>query len=176
MKKSLERTTSIVSPTYIRHHGIFNYEELLKKASAWFSNYKYYWTEKEQTEKEKLEGQETVIEWKSYRKIDDYFMFYINVVFFTLRYEPIVIEEKGKKIKTGKGELQITIKSDLVKDYNEQFKGKFLGEYFRVMYEKFFIKRRRENYEGKLLKETYDFHDTIKKALKYMTKENRKFY
>ncbi|SRR3989344_750809 len=176
MKKEKGTENVVVEAAHTKMTGVFDLDEVLQAGTDKCWEMKYFWTEKEHTEKQTSGGEELVIEWRCWKRVDDYYRFYINVIFNIFRYKEIVIEKEGKKIKTGRGEIKITVKSRLEKDYNHMFDRSQIGKFLRVLYELIILKDRTSKMEGRLLQETYDLNDTMKEKLGQMIRENRKYY
>ncbi len=160
------RDLEVVPRIYIKKKGIFSLGDVLNIGTNWFGLHKYYFTEKEHTEKNKPEGHEIWVEWNAYRKIDGYFKFHINILFLIYRYNPVEMDEEGLIIKKGHGQLEITIRGVLMKDYRGRFEkfGNF-GEFLRIMYERYLIKKRYDEIRGKLQDEVLKLHNELKRGL-----------
>ena len=154
----------VVKKEYIKHRGVFSLEELLQIGSSWFFGYRYYWTEKEHTEKIKPEGTEFMVEWRAFRKIDEYFRFNITVVFVVYRYKGIEMDIDTGRPKKGTGDIEITINGKLETDYNNNFKTK-LGKVIQNIYERYIIKERVSTFKKRLNDEIKDLKKNLKKQL-----------
>ena len=162
--KELGRENRVVT-SYIKQKAEFSINDLINRATSWYYKYRYYFTEKEHTEKVKPEGLEMEIQWDGKRKIDEYFMFNIRVHLFVWRYKPVKLDEEGKIIKQGQGEIEIIVYGDLIKDWRNTYPKKGFGDFLRVANERFFLKDRIEKLEGKLRTECQDLMNLIKKNL-----------
>ncbi|MFH0936420.1 MAG: hypothetical protein V1815_01935 [Candidatus Woesearchaeota archaeon] len=150
----------------IHYNGILNFDKIHSDLRKWFSSHKYFFKEKNMTTKETGYGKEEVeFEWEAFRKVDDYVKFYIEVHFKVHRLVNVLVEENGKKIKKQRGEFFIRFKAYFKKNYNATFSKQPISEFARQLYEKYLIKRRLLNYEGKLWVETNDLIDHAKDIL-----------
>jgi len=176
MQKEKGEKNVVVESAHTRLAGIFDLDEVLQVGSGKCWEMGYFWTEKEHTEKQESSGEELTIEWRCWKKVDSYYRFYINVVFNILRYKKVMIEKDGEKVEAGRGEIEITVKSEIEKDYNHMFDKSPVGKFLRVLYEIIVLKDRTSKMEGNLLEETHLLNDVMKNALGQMIRENRKYY
>ena len=65
----------------IRYKGIIDIDNLYKSVKGWFRDYSYDYYEKENTEKNKPEGNALKIRMMAEREVDDYVKFKIEVDF-----------------------------------------------------------------------------------------------
>ena len=63
----------------------------------------------------------------------------------------VEVEIDGSKEKMNKGQLEIKFKSVLLKDYRESWTSNPFIKFLRTFYDKYLIKERLEQYEGKLI-------------------------
>ncbi|MAG20262.1 hypothetical protein CL618_02415 [archaeon] len=176
MKKEKEDKNVVVQSAHTRLAGIFDLDEVLQAGSGKCWEMGYFWSETEHTEKQKSSGEELTIEWNCWKKVDNYYRFYINVIFNILRYNKVIVEKDGEKKEMGRGEIEITVKSVLEKDYNHMFDKSPIGKFIRVLYELMVLKDRTSRMEGNLLKETYELNEVLKESIGQMIRENRKYY
>lgn len=100
----------------IRYKGIIDIDDLYKSVKSWFGKYNYDYYEKENTEKNKPEGNVVKIRMKAEREIDDYVLFEIKVDFVE-----IINIRKAKK-GGYHGEARIVIQSIMHLDYHNNWK------------------------------------------------------
>jgi hypothetical protein len=163
-EKSLKLT--VVPWVTIHYKGILDFNRLHSDLRKWFSAHKYYFVEKNMTEKGTGYGKEEVeFEWDAKRKVDDYVRFIIEVHFKIHRLVDVLIEENGKKVKRQRGDFFIRFKGSFEKNYNKTFSSHPLSNFTRELYEKYLIKGRLLNYEGKIWAETNDLIDHTKNIL-----------
>jgi len=150
----------------IRQTGaIFDINQLYKAWRKWFDDHKYFLNEKKQSAKQLPDGQEITIEWVAYRKIDDYVKFHILTHVWLMRINDVMVEVNGQKRKMQKADIQIRFKGFLEKDY----RGKWKNEKLRQFYDRFIIKKRLINMEGKIWYETNDLINLTKEHVRMMT-------
>ena len=161
----------VVGPGWatIHYSGILDFDKLHSDLRKWFSVHKYYFVEKNMTEKVSGYGKEEVeFEWNTFRKVDDYVKFFIEVHFKIHRLVEVLVEENGKKVRKQRGDFFIRFKAYFKKNYNKTFSKQPYSEFSRQLYEKYLIKRRLINYEGKLWVEANDLIDHAKDILHIM--------
>jgi len=142
----------------IKYGGIFNFAD--------FYNFCYDWLTQEtgldvaETKyAEKLSGDSKNIdvEWKGFKKLTDYFKFEVAVKFKIVALTPVEIVKDGKKIKTNKGGVEVSIKGILVRDYAGKFETTAFKKFLRSIYEKWVITSRIEQFEGKIIGDCDEF-------------------
>jgi hypothetical protein len=138
--------------TKVKHTGIFNFKELYRILFEWLIDKGYDVNEK--TYKEVVGGsgaKEIEIEWDAERKVTDYFKFNLKVEWHIIGMTSVEVEIDGSKEKMNKGQLEIKFKSVLLKDYRESWTSNPFIKFLRTFYDKYLIKERLEQYEGKLI-------------------------
>ena len=138
----------------IRKKGVLDPRRFHKEVITWFFDNKYIFNETNITSKDTAAGKEQKIEWKSFRKVDDYFKFNIEVEIRLWRW------------RAEKAETNIRFKGWLEKDYMEKFPrrfGKKTGEFLRKIYEMYIINDKIDKMKGKVWVETNDLIDECKK-------------
>lgn len=150
----------------IRKEGsIFDLEGMYKAWKEWFSDHNYFLNEKAQSGKDlPSHEREEKIEWVAERKITSYVKFHIILFLWVRRMSNVIAEVDGKKQKVQKGDLFIGFKGFMEKDYKKKWKNEFL----RQMYDRFVIKNKLIDHEGKIWAETNDFIDLTKKFVGMM--------
>ena len=75
------------------------------------------------------------------------------------------VEQDGKKVSTNKGEVKITIKANLVRDYEDRWEDRPFYKFLRGVYEKYVIRATREEYENDLENKAKEYIQEIKAFL-----------
>ncbi len=156
-----EKTEYVVGlPSYygaeIRKKGTLDPKRFHKEIIPWFFDNKYFFNEANLSSKDTAAGKEQKIEWRAFRKVDDYFKFNIEVEIILLRWR----EEKA--------ELNVRFKGWLEKDYMDKFRrrfGKKFGEFLRRVYEMYVINDKIDKMKGKVWVETNSLIDECKKVI-----------
>ncbi len=149
----------------IKQKGNWNYTDLYNFCFNWLKDEGYKLKEKEYIEKISSFGKEILLKWEASKKITDYFKHTISVEWHILGMKDTEIEQDGKKISTNKGEVKITIKADLVRDYEERWEDRPFYKFLRGIYEKYIIRATREEYEDDLEDKAKEYIKEIKAFL-----------
>jgi len=108
---------------------------------------------------EKLVGdsKDIDIEWTGVKKVTDYFKFEVGVVFQIRGLAEVEMQKDDKKIKTNKGKVKVKVKGNLIRDYDGKFEKNAFQKFLRSIYEKWIIKSRIDQFEGKLFEDCDGF-------------------
>ncbi len=153
---------------FTKYSGALDMVDLLNVIKTWFGKRYYDVAEKEHSEAVKSAGKEITLEFEADRKITEYVRFKINVKIYILRLIDILVEAPEGKVKKQQGEVEISIKSWMVKNYKGTFKKKEkskIQEFFRQIYERFIGKKHLDDLKDKLVAETLMLIDEIKTSL-----------
>ena len=99
----------------IRFSGVMDIDDLYKSIKSWYNNYKYDYTEKENTQKNKPQGDSLTIKMYGDREVDDYVKFHLEVDMD----EILRVKKVGKKYS---GEARIIIRGKMIFDYRDDWK------------------------------------------------------
>lgn len=151
-----------VTPGYgliISRKGPINMDEFYRSVIPWFGRYKYDFTEKEHTEKDRPHGNELLMKWVSDRKIDDYMQYIIEIDFM------ITGLRKIGDIYTAS--TKINLRAYINLDYNSEFQKTPFKRFLFFVYNNVLIKRRIITHKMKLYRELMDLHDLMKNLLEH---------
>ena len=150
----------------IKYDGIFDFKEFYKFCYQWASEEMGY-SISEDKYAEKISGDSKAIkvEWSGARKVTDYFKFSVSIKFEVLNLTSIEATQEGRKIKTNKGSVELKIKGTLIRDYDGKFEKTATQKFMRSIYEKWVIRPRIDEYEGKLVGECDEFLSQAKAFL-----------
>jgi hypothetical protein len=124
--------------------------------------------------KEKLSGnsKDIEIDWVGEDKITDYFKFEIKVSFVIKHLTDVEVQQPNNtKIKTNKGDIEINVKGNLIRDYDGKFEKNSTQKFLRGVYEKYVIASRIKQFEAKLAEECGEF---LEQAKAYLDLEGKK--
>jgi len=155
----------------VKHVGFWNFKDLYNFCYEWLKDEAYIVAEEEYTEKITDRGKEIVIKWSAWRKISDYFKFVIRMEWHILGMQDVEVERGGKKEKINKGEVKITFKPTLERDYESRWEVNPWYKFFRGIYDKFIIKTTIDDYEDRLIDKTVEFIEQVKAFLVLETKK-----
>ena len=74
-------------------------------------------------------------------------------------------EENGKKIKTNKGDLTISVSASLERDYEGKWEESPLYKFFRGIYDRYIIRTTMDEYEDKLAEKADGYTEEVKAFL-----------
>ncbi len=164
----MQEKITIVPGIKVKWRGIFDMAELYKHMKLWL-DYQGYGNEEKTFQEEKFvqrikgDSQQLEIRWNAHKDVSDYFAFVIKTGFFVLGLKDVELEKDGKKIKTQSGEVEIRISSHVLTDRQKKWGDK--KSIFQIIYEKFIISSRLDDYKTNLYSKTYAFQDEIKNFL-----------
>ena len=134
----------------LKHKGIWNFSELYTFCFNYLKDNNYIVSEDEYTEKASDFGKEIQIKWKAKKKVTDYFHYVIEVKWHILGLNSVEAEKDGKKIKSNKGDLKMTVSATLIRDPEGKWEGTSFWQMMRGVYDKFIIKATADDYEDAL--------------------------
>lgn len=122
---------------------------------------------------EKLNGdlKDIDIEWKGFKKIDDYFKHEIKVEFQIRQLKNVEIVQDTKKIKTNQGVIEVKLKGEIVRDYRSHYATNPTRKWMRSIYEKWVIQAKIEKVEEKLIMDCDEF---LRQAKAYLDLEGKR--
>jgi len=157
----------------IKSEGLFSFKDFYKFCHQWLTD-ETGLDIAETKYKEKLSGNEKKIEieWIGEKEITDYFKFQIKVTFMILRLTDVEVQQpNGAKIKTNKGEVEISTKGNLLRDYEGKFEKNSTQKFLRGVYEKYVIPSRVKQFEDELASKCDEF---LEQAKAYLDLEGKK--
>jgi hypothetical protein len=156
----------------IKYGGVVNFSEFYKFCYDWLKDQTGL-TLAEEKYSEKLSGdsKNIDIEWTGTREMTDYFKFEAKVVFMIIGLTSIEITQDGKKVKTNKGSVEVSIKGTLLKDYKGKFEKTAFQKFLRGIYEKMVIPSRVDEYQTKVVTDCDEF---LSQAKAYLDLEGKR--
>jgi len=150
----------------VKHLGVFDFKELYRILMEWVIEKGYDLNEKSYKEVVGPGGaREIEIEWDAIRKVSDYFRNQLKVKWHLIGITKVDVEIDGVKQKLDKGQFEIEVVAVLQKDYEERWSNKPILKFLRTFYDKYLIKERVEQFEGKLVGELDEFVGQCKSFL-----------
>jgi hypothetical protein len=144
----------ILFKSKVKHSGLFDFKETYRILYEWLIEQNYDVNEK--VYKEVIQtgnAKEIEIQWEATRKVSDYFKFMLEVNWHIIGMTSVEVEIDGVKQKMNKGQFEVEIKSTLLKDYEDRWTTKPFLKFLRTFYDKYLIRERTEQFEGKLIGE-----------------------
>jgi hypothetical protein len=156
----------------VKYDGIFSFRDFYKFCYEWLiDETKVDLSEKKYVEKIKGSSKDIDVEWEGSKKMTEYFKFDIKIKFRILGLSEVEINDGGRKIKTNKGSVEISIKGTLVRDYDGKFETTAFRKFLRAIYEKWVIASRITEYEDKIAGACDEF---LEQAKAYLDLEGKK--
>jgi hypothetical protein len=157
----------------IKYNGIFPFADFYKFCFEWVRDETGISNLVEEKYAEKLSGDSKNIdvEWTGSRELSDYFKVKIKIVFRIIGLTETEITQEGKKIKTNKGSIEVSIKGSLVRDHQGKFEKTAFEKFLRGIYEKMVIPERVEGLSDKVFGDCNEF---LSQAKAYLDLEGKK--
>jgi hypothetical protein len=156
----------------IAYGGVFSFKELYKFCYEWLKEETgLEISETKYEEKIVGESKNIVVKWAGEKKVTDYFKFEVEIAFGIDGLTNVEINQGGAKINTNKGKVNLTVKGNLVRDYDGKFEGTAFKKYLRSSYEKWVIPSRVGEYGDKL---TQDCDEFLNQTKAYLDLEGKK--
>jgi hypothetical protein len=136
----------------VKYGGVFSFKDFYQFCHEWLTEEIGLYVE-EGTYQEKISGDSKSIEveWKGSKKLSDYFKFETRISFVVGGLTNVEAVQEGIKIKTNRGSIKVSVKGDLVRDYQGKFEGTAFKKFMRSIYEKWVIPSVVEQMEGKVV-------------------------
>jgi len=142
----------------IKFNGIVNFADFYKFCYEWLRDETgLNMAETKYAEKIGGDSKNIDIDWNGSKEMTDYFKFEAKVSFRIIGLTNIEVTQDGKKIKTNKGSIEVSISGNLVRDYKGKFEKSGFQKMLRGMYEKSIIASRVEEYQGKIIGDCDEF-------------------
>lgn len=167
MGKEKKNPVRLISNYVISHNGIFDFDGLFPAISEWYDNMNYAHFERKHSEKMTSTGKYIEANWVGEREVTDYVVFKINLEIWLRDLVEIAVEVDGQPVKRQKGRIELVFSCEFEKNYKDQFddrEGTF-SHFLMKMYERYIIADQLDVFESKLIVETVDFINTLKKFL-----------
>lgn len=156
----------ILFKSKVKHTGVFDFKELYRILTEWVMDQGYDLNEKSYKEVIGAGGaREIEIEWEAERKVSDYFKNFLKVKWHLMGITKVEAEIDGVKQKMDKGQFELEGTAILIKDYEERWSNRPILKFLRTFYDKYLIKERTIQFEGKLIGELDEFIGQCKSFL-----------
>ena len=149
----------------LTHKGFLSFKGLYEFSFEWLQDQGYAVSEKEYKEKISGSGKNIEIKWEAIKEVTDYFRYKIEIGWKVLGLSEVEVEEEGKKIKTGKGEISMKFRGVIVRDPEARWEKKPLWKFLRGTYDKYIIRTTAEEHAGKVSSDANELIDQIKAFL-----------
>ncbi|MDD5193252.1 MAG: hypothetical protein PHF67_01565 [Candidatus Nanoarchaeia archaeon] len=149
----------------LKQSGIFNFKELYEFAFNWFMDENYDLNEKKYSEKVAGDTKELEIEWEGHKKISDYFKFVLKANWKITGLKKVKVKKGDKEVTMDSGVIEIRFECVLHKDYESRWENTATLKFLRGVYDRYIIRNRIDQYEGKLIGEFTDLINQFKAFL-----------
>jgi hypothetical protein len=149
----------------VRQKGFFSFSGLYDFCFEWLKDEGYKISEDKYTEKIKGEAKDIEVKWTALKKVTDYFKNEIKITFRIWALTDAEIEVGGKKQKTNNGDITITIKASLERDYEGKWEKSAQYKFFRGIYDRYIIRTTIDEYEDNLEEKAEKLTNEIKAFL-----------
>ncbi|OYT36246.1 hypothetical protein B6U91_01640 [Candidatus Pacearchaeota archaeon ex4484_71] len=154
-----------------KYDGIFSFKDFYKFCYEWLRDETGLdLQEKKYVEKIKGSSKDIDVEWEGSKKMTEYFRFDAKIKFRILGLSEVEINQDGRKFKTNKGSVEVSVKGTLVRDYDGKFETTASKKFLRSIYEKWVIADRISEYEDKIASACEEF---VEQAKAYLDLEGR---
>jgi len=138
----------------VKYEGVMDFKEFYKFCYQWLvEEAGLDVVENKYAEKISGDSKNIKVEWAGTKKVTDYFKFQIEVKFEILNLTTVEIS----KSKMNKGSVEVSVKGNLLRDYEGKFEKTASQKFMRSIYEKWVIYSRIKEYEGKLIEDCNEF-------------------
>ena len=157
----------------ITYKGNFNFREFYQFAFDWVTEQIGMANLSEGLYSEKINGdsKDIDIEWTGSIKLTDYFKFQIKAKYKIIALKKAEIVQDGVKISTNNGQVKLTVKGTLIRDYEGKFETGPKNKFLRSIYEKWVIPSRINQMEDKIAGDCDEF---LSQAKAFLDLEGRK--
>jgi len=156
----------------IKYSGIVNFADFYKFCFDWLKEETgLNLTENKYAEKLGGDSKNIDVEWSGSRDLTDYFKADIKISFRVGGLTNTEITIDGKKIKTNKGSIEVSIIGTLVRDPKGKFEKNSLQKFMRGIYEKMVIPERIGEFEKKIMDDCDEF---LSQAKAYLDLEGKR--
>lgn len=146
-----------------KHKGIGNYKDFYNCMYNWLKNENFFIIEKLYSEKIEGDAKNIELKWEAKKEMTDYFKASIEIVTKFRGLKDIEIEVDGKRRKTNEfGEVEVTFKGVLEKDYSSKWEGSRLHKVLKEAYNKYVIPSRTQEMQIKVATYVQDIKEELK--------------
>ncbi len=157
--------TDTILTQKVKRSGVFDFKDLYQMVYRWYVDEGYDVEEEKYQENVSGDAKDIEIEWGTEKKISDYFKIKMKLTWRIIRMTDVEVDRGGRKEKMNKGNFEIKIRGDLVRDWDSKWDKSWMTKFFRGIYDKYIIWGNRKQYEGKVASDVDDITEQIKAFL-----------
>ena len=152
----------IIDHLRLSYEGLFSVTELYQLIDTFFREKGFDKKEMRNIEMVKPDGKYIEVELQPWKKITDYARHIIRVEMKCFNIKEVEIEKDGRKIKMNSGRVNFIFDGYLQTDWENKWEMKPMYFFIRTMFDKFLYKSYTNLYEGLLVENVNQLHQTIK--------------
>jgi hypothetical protein len=149
----------------IKQTGVFDFKDFYSFTYDWLMSENYDVTEKSYSEKVSGESKDVDINWEASKKVSDYFKFVIKLEWKILGMKKTKVKKGDREVSMDTGQVEIKFSAVLVKDYEGRWETNAFSKFLRGVYDRYIVRQRINEYEGKLIGELNEIVDQCKSFL-----------
>ncbi len=167
MGKEHKNPVRLISNYVINHNGILDFDGFFAAIPEWLEKHNYSAIEKKHSEKTTATGKYMESNWLGEREVTDYIIFRITLEIWLRDLVDVAVEIDGQAVKKQKARLQLVFSCEFEKNYQHQFSNDegTLSHFFMKMYDRYVIPDKLDAFESKVIVETVDFINHLKRFL-----------
>ena len=96
------------------------------------------------------------------KKINDYYKFKIKVNFFVIGLKEVEVEKAGVKVKMDTGDIEITIRSYIISDWEGRWENSPVLKFLKGVYDKYLMRSFYQELKVRIYEEAYKFENELK--------------
>ena len=135
-----------IPPLYVQYRGVFDMQDLYESIVDFFMQKKFKFYEKQLRHRRPGPfGPEILYQFEATRKVEDYFMWVVNVNMETFDIHDVeVVMKDGSRKKMTKGRVWIQITHEVVTDYEKNFQKSAFMAHLSSFYNKYVVRKKAE--------------------------------
>jgi hypothetical protein len=149
----------------MNYTGLINVEDLYRMIDKWFRDHGYRRNELWSFEEVFEDGKQITLKLQPFKEASDYVKMEIRISATLKKLTEVVIERKGLKFRTMKGEAHFVFDTFVVTDYEGHWEAKPVYFFFKTVAEKFLYRSYIDNFKDALLRDKEDIKHEIRKFL-----------
>ena len=135
-----------IGPLYVQYKGVLDMQDVYESIVDFFMQKKFKFYEKQQRyRKPGPFGPEILYQFEATRKIEDYYMWVVQVTIETFDMHDVeVVMKDGSRKKMTKGRIWIQITHNVVTDYEKNFQKSAFLAHLMSFYNKYVVRKKAE--------------------------------
>ncbi len=149
----------------VKRSGVFDFKEVYQFVYRWLNEEDYTVEERKYIEEVTGDAKKVEIQWIATKKVSDYFKNEMKLGWRIIGMTSVEVEQDGKKVKMNKGNFELKITGNLVKDWGSTWEKSPFMKFLRGTYDRYIIEGRIKHYEIKLYTDVDDLTEQLKAFL-----------